>query len=291
MVPSTPANPDFLKLWDFSNPAGTETRFLELLPEAEKSGDTVNRLQLLTQIARTQGLQGKFDEAHYTLDGVARELDANESLEGIAIAKTRYALERGRLFNSSGKPSDAMPCFEDAMRVAREAKLARLEVDAIHMLAIAAPTAEARINWGLQAAARARELNEIGWLTAIYNNLGEEYRAVKRYDEALKCFQALIESQRSLGKQVDRYARVDEAKMLRLTGKPEESLARMHELEKELHEEDGFVFEEIAESLLAMNRDTEPYFAKAFAKLRDVAWLCKYEPERLERLKQLAATV
>lgn len=284
------SSPEFLKLWDFSNPAGTEAKFREQLPEAAKSGDRVYLLQLLTQIARTQGLQGKFDEAHRTLDSVAEELKASDSIEGIAIARTRYALERGRVFNSSGKPADAMPCFEEAMNVAREAKLSRLDVDAMHMLAIAAATSEARMDWGIKAANRAKELNEIGWLTAIYNNLGEEYRAIKRYDEALKCFQSLIESQKSLGREPNRYARVDEAKMLRLTGSPRESLAKMRELEKELSEEDGFVCEELAEAHLATNdaAAAKSYFVKAYAKLKDEKWLADCEPDRLERLKVLA---
>lgn len=290
MPSRTQSSPEFLQLWNFSNPAGTEAKFRELLPDAEKSPDTVYLLQLLTQIARAQGLQARFDEAHQTLDRVEAEIRSHGRGDGIAIAKTRYFLERGRVFNSSGKPAEAMPCFEEAMNVARAAKLPRLEVDAIHMLAIAAPDSESRIRWGNIAASRAKELNETGWLAAIYNNLGEEYRAMKRYDEALRCFQALIESERSLGREVNRYARVDEAKMLRLTGRPHDSLAKMRELEKELKDEDGFVCEEIAEALLATHRAAEAkrYFSMAHASLKDVTWLAEVEPDRLERLKKLA---
>ena len=55
-------------MWDYNDPAGTGKKFLELLPDAKASGDRSYLAQLLTQIARTRGLQMKFDEAHKTLD-------------------------------------------------------------------------------------------------------------------------------------------------------------------------------------------------------------------------------
>jgi hypothetical protein len=51
---------DFDKLWNFNDPAESERKFRALPPDAE----------VQTQIARAQGLQRKFDEAHKTLDAV-----------------------------------------------------------------------------------------------------------------------------------------------------------------------------------------------------------------------------
>jgi hypothetical protein len=53
--------PDFDSLWDYSNPDQTEIKFREILLQIPEN-DPVH-LELLTQIARTQGLQRKFDEA------------------------------------------------------------------------------------------------------------------------------------------------------------------------------------------------------------------------------------
>ena len=52
---------------------------------------------------------------------------------------------------------------------------------------------------------------------------------------------------------------------------------------------DGFVYEEIAECLLALGRTAEarPYFAQAYNELSQVGWVASSEPERLARLKQL----
>jgi tetratricopeptide (TPR) repeat protein len=201
-------------------------------------------------------------------------------------------LERGRTLNSSGKSAEALPLFAEAAKVGRDAKLARLEVDAVHMVAIAESDPQKRIEAGIEGVARAKELNEIGWLHALYNNLGEEYRALKQYDKALECFSGIIAAEKQLGRPPERYkyARVDEAKMLRMLGRPTESLAKMRELEPELEEPDGSVAEEIGEALLAMGKGNEakPYFVTAYAKLKDVGWLKESEPQRLERLKELA---
>jgi hypothetical protein len=54
-------------------------------------------------------------------------------------------------------------------------------------------------------------------------------------------------------------------------------------------EQDGFVYEEIAECLLTLNRKEEArkYFAIAYQNLSKDPWLSRDEPERLERLKRL----
>lgn len=46
--------PDFDKLWNFGDPAGTKKKFKEIVPTAKASGNKDYLLQLLTQIARTR---------------------------------------------------------------------------------------------------------------------------------------------------------------------------------------------------------------------------------------------
>ena len=64
--------PNFDSLWNYGDPKGTEEKFRSLLDEAKSSGDNSYYAQLLSQIARTQGLQRKFAEAHKTLDTVRK---------------------------------------------------------------------------------------------------------------------------------------------------------------------------------------------------------------------------
>jgi hypothetical protein len=99
--------PDFEALWDYSHPDQTEAKFREILlsfPEED-----IGFLELLTQIARAQGLQGKFNHAHQTLDQVEQRLG-----EFPSRSKVRYLLERGRVFNSSSAPERARPLFRKA---------------------------------------------------------------------------------------------------------------------------------------------------------------------------------
>ena len=123
--------PDFDALWDYSYPDQTEEKFREILLQIAE--DDSAYLELLTQIARAQGLQRKFDEAHQTLDQVEKRLNDYPSR-----AKVRYLLERGRVLNSSGKPEQARPFFEHALDSAKQISEDFFAVDAIHMLAIVA---------------------------------------------------------------------------------------------------------------------------------------------------------
>ena len=63
--------PRFDDWWDYNDASATEARFRDLLPAAETAGDDAYLAELLTQIARTEGLQRRFDDAHATLDRAA----------------------------------------------------------------------------------------------------------------------------------------------------------------------------------------------------------------------------
>ena len=63
--------PDFDALWDYSHPDKSEERFRETILHIPE--DDPAHLELLTQIARAQGLQHKFDRAHQTLDQVEND--------------------------------------------------------------------------------------------------------------------------------------------------------------------------------------------------------------------------
>ena len=90
------------RLWDFDDPAASEGRFRERLATAE--GD--ERLELLTQVARAQGLQRRFDDAHRTLDKVERAIGT-----AAPRVRVRLLLERGRAYRSGGSAQRAIPPF------------------------------------------------------------------------------------------------------------------------------------------------------------------------------------
>ena len=285
---SSPSLPDFDALWDYANPAQTERKFREILPQFPE--DDPAFLELLTQIARTQGLQRKFREAHETLDRVERRLGGTPSR-----ARIRYLLERGRVLNSSGRPDEARPFFEQAFDLARDLNEDFYAVDALHMLAIVAPPEES-LALNLQAISMAESSQQeraCNWLGSLYNNTGWSYHDMGDYASALEIFEKAEAWQRTRGRVSEtRIAAWTVARTLRSLGRVEEALARQMKLKEEFDsagENDGFVLEEIGECLLALDRQQEakPYFAKAYNLLSQDPWLTEKEPERLQRLKEL----
>jgi lipopolysaccharide/colanic/teichoic acid biosynthesis glycosyltransferase len=72
--------------WEYSDPSVSEERFRSALDAA----DADQRLELITQIARTCSLRWRFEEAHQLLDQVESQLSSAG-----ARPKARYELERG----------------------------------------------------------------------------------------------------------------------------------------------------------------------------------------------------
>ena len=85
---------DIDSFWEYTNPAVSEARFRTALTSAH--GD--ERLELLTQIARTYGLRQRFSEAHDVLNQVEEQLIGAGPRPCV-----RYLLERGRTFNAGGE--------------------------------------------------------------------------------------------------------------------------------------------------------------------------------------------
>lgn len=280
---------EFDSLWDYSDPNQTEIRFREVLLQV--SEDNLAYLELLTQIARAQGLQQKFDRAHQTLDQVERRLGKYSSR-----ARVRYLLERGRVFNSSGQPDEARPFFEQALEMARELSEDSYAVDAIHMLAIvASPASALDLNLrAIQMAEASPQPKARQWLGALYNNLGWTYHDAGEYASALEIFEKAEAVRREQGRVPElRIAQWCVARALRSLNRVEEALSKQMALKEEFElagEVDGYVFEELGECLLALNRTDEarPYFGKAHEVLLQDLRLAEKEPARLARLKELS---
>ncbi len=282
---------DFDTLWNYDNPAETERQFRQLLPDAESSGDISYLAQLLTQIARTQGLQRQFDAAHQSLDIVSKLLT-----DELQTARVRYLLERGRVFNSSGNPELARPLFMEAWELAQAAHEDSYGVDAAHMLAIVSASDE-QMQWNLKAVALAESSSQPRarkWLGSLYNNIGWTYHDLGQYAEALAIFEKALRYREEQGEiSTIRIAKWCIARTLRSLGRTQEALDQQRALLSE-HQaagtSDGYVSEEIAECLLALSKGEEarPYFAEAYAELSKDEWLVANESARLERLKSLS---
>ncbi|MFN8177912.1 MAG: tetratricopeptide repeat protein [bacterium] len=281
----------FDDLWDYDDPASTEARFREILPRLEAAKDASLALQLRTQIARTMSLRRRFDEAHALLDDVAARLDGAPP-----VVRVRYLLERGRTLNSAGRASDARPLFLDAFAIARTCGEDGFAVDAAHMVAIV-ETGDASVRWnemGLALARTSKEPRARRWRGSLLNNLAWTHHGRGELERAHALFEEALEARREDGKpaEID-VARWCVARSLRSLGRVDEALAAQRLLLSDMdaagRRRDGFVFEEIAECLLALGRADEarPWCAKAWDVLSKLEWLVASEPARLERLRRL----
>lgn len=167
------------ELWDFSDAAGSEAR---LRAAAADETDAAARAELETQVARALGLQERFDEADAVLDAVA--------IEDAAVA-ARAALERGRVRNSAGDPEAAVPYFLAAVDAASGAGLSFLQVDALHMLAIAEPDqAEQWTSAAFGALQGVAEPRTLRWNVSLHNNAGWRLFDAGRPDDAITEFES-----------------------------------------------------------------------------------------------------
>ncbi len=284
--------PDIDKAWNFRDPAASEASFRKMVSEGEKAGDTAWTLEAKTQLARSLGLQQRFDEAHDVLDGVEAELTGDKPR-----LRARFLLERGRVLNSSGRPGDAIPRFKQAIEAANLAGDEYLAVDAAHMLGIVESPAAA-IDWNERAIRMAESASDPAarrWLGPLYNNLAWTYNDRGEHEKALALFERDIAFREAQSQRFEAsIATWSRAVTLRYLGRVEEALAVQQSLVDHPYRQgnaaEGYTHEEIGECLLALGRDAEarPHFAIALERLGSDEWLQANEPERLARLKQLA---
>jgi tetratricopeptide (TPR) repeat protein len=177
--------------WDFDDLDVTGQRFRELL-DAEPTDE--GRAEVLTQLARVEGLRGRFEEGDRLLD------EADMVASSSALVRARVELERGRLRRSSGDSDGALPLFEAAFEIAMAVDHEFLLVDAAHMAAIAAPKQDTRMAWtqrGIELAEASSDPEVTYWLGPLFNNLGWDHYDAGQYEAALAAFErALVERER-----------------------------------------------------------------------------------------------
>jgi tetratricopeptide (TPR) repeat protein len=277
---------DIDAFWEYSDPALSEQRFRQALETAGSD----ERLELLSQIARTHGLRSQFDQAHALLD----ELEGQLAYAG-PRPRLRYLLERGRTFNSSGERERARGLFVEAWEQARSAGQVGLAVDAAHMVAITHSGTLEAIPWterGLELARSSPDAKAQALIPAMLNNSAWDLFDMGRFAEALPWFEEAREEwvRRGQAKQIH-FARWAVGRCLRALGRHQEALEIHRALEAQAAgEPDGFVYEEIGENLAALGQPepARPYFAKAAEELSKDEWFVKNEAARLASLKERA---
>ena len=243
---------DIDSYWEYSDPAGSESKFRAALDSA--TGD--ERLEILTQIARTFSLRKRFDEAHRLLDQIEPQL-----AKAGPRPRIRTQLERGRTFNSAQDVAKARDQFLRGWEDASAAGLEGLAVDAAHMVAITYSGTADAIPWnerGLALARGSKEPKARALIPAMLNNAAWDLHDLGRCAEALPLFEEALREWTARAKpQQIRVAKWSVARCLRSLGRFQEALEAQRALEKEYASEgevDKNVLEEIAENLAALGR-------------------------------------
>ena len=177
--------PDRLRgLWDFSDLDASEERLRAQLG-AEDTDE--GRAEVLTQLARVEGLRDRFDEGE-------RLLVEAESLAGhSAVARARVDLERGRLRRSGGDPDAARPLFESAFATALDDGRYFIAADAAHMVALVAPGRDGFVEWTSRGIELAEQHEAAAyWRGPLLNNLGWKQYEAGEYDTALETFRRAL---------------------------------------------------------------------------------------------------
>jgi tetratricopeptide (TPR) repeat protein len=263
-------------LWDFDDLDVSEQR---LRAQLELETTAAGRAEVLTQLARVEGLRGRFDECDALL----------EHAEALGGAEARVLLERGRRERSSGQHGAGFASFEQAFELAEASGDEVLAVDAAHMLAIV-DDSEA---WTARAVEIAEASDDPGvryWLGPLYNNIGWSRYEAGDAPGALEAFELALVSRerddpRPYPREIARYA---VGKALRAVGRPDEAVTALEECVAWAAAEgieDGWFHEELAESYAALGQDAEAQeqARRALALAPD-----DDDPSRLERLRVLA---
>jgi len=245
---------DITKLWDFSDPKISETRFRQAMVEA--SAD--DRLILLTQVARSYGLRKEFSEARDILASIEPSIS-----QASAEAQTHYRLELGRTYASPAHSKEsrtvendkkAKDSYMSAFETAKNAHLDTLAIDALHMMPFVASEPESQLKWNLKAIdymERSSQADAKRWEGSLRNNLGYAKHLSGEYDDALTQFQLSLAA-------YDRDGKVDAVRIahwmiawtLRAQKKYPQAIEIQLRLEREFQDAgnpDPYVFEELVQ--------------------------------------------
>ncbi len=229
--------PNLTALWDFDDPASSETRFRLAMRGAGGRDQQV----LMTQLARAVGLQGRYDDALGLL-AATTAVDPEVS--------ARIALERGRVLRSRGLPELARPAFEAAVSAA--VGVDEVHVDALHMLALVATPEEqpALHEEALRIARASHDMRARDWDASLLNDIGMAHADAGEWHDALAAFEnawTARERQGHAGR--TRVARWMVAWAMRHLDRVDDALEMQRSIKVELEaigEHDRFVDEELA---------------------------------------------
>lgn len=266
----------------------TEAHIQALLPQTPR---TAGAVEMYSQLARAQALQGKIDEARATLDQAQRLLAEEKIVD--ARAELRCMLEQGRLLCLSRNPAKAHDFFVQAWNMANETKHIFFAIDAALMLSTLRPP-RFQNEWlqrALGLAQTARDGLSHLWITQLFFLNGWHEFDFRQFDKALESFnRALAQPNEDEAKSFPLYW--SKARTMRALGQTQEALAIHEQLVAKMDKRgqvSGHVYLEIAECKQALNahQEAKTFFEMAYAELSADGWYSDNKSDELARMKYL----
>ena len=274
-------------LWDFGDLDASEGRLRAQL-DAETSD--AGRAEVLTQLARVEGLRDRFAEGEELVQQAERL--AGDS----AVALARIDLERGRLLRSGGNAEAAFPLFESAFETALAAGQEFVAADAAHMAALAAGNRDGFVEWTTRGIELADEREGASyWLGPLLNNLGWELYEAGEHEPALDAFERALEARERAPQNAEpiALARYAVGKALRALGRADEAIPLLEQAvgwAAGAGQPDGWFHEELAEEYAAVARvdDARAQARLALPMLEETDPAVADDSARVARLRELA---
>jgi tetratricopeptide (TPR) repeat protein len=289
----------FESLWSSGIPASIEDAIRAAIANGSTE-PTAWQAQIRTQLALALAMQTQFAQAHQQLDEAERFI---KSLPP-SVSHVRIALERGRVFHQAGDIQSARRFFEQAQQLGHETKALFYLVDALHMLAIIAESAEEKLNWNEKAIVIAQSgqcERSKRWLGSLWNNKGQWLYQMEQWEGSFDAYKRTLEFR--IEEQYlpnIRFAQWTLARGHRALSRPEQAIQLLNELDatyRTMHESKEYDFPEplytmfhgmVLEELALAHWSLTHIFAQRGLSLLEAAPIIhQHEPNRLEQLRSL----
>jgi tetratricopeptide (TPR) repeat protein len=286
---------DFDLLWNPLNVPASEAalRARYLATSTQPQVDKSAAIEVLSLIARAESSQNRLAEAKVTLQQAQNLLNQETPLH--VSAKIRWLLESGRIAILEKTPSQARTAFSEAFTLASNSGEDYLAVETAQMIATVEPQKSQQewINRAIGIAEISPQMEAKRWLGSLYTSLGWKLYDLRQYEKSLETFQKSLSHLKLHGSDREIFlAKWSAGKVLRTMNRTEEALAIQKGLLSELGiggAKDGRLFEELAECLHTLKRESEAeiYFDLAYRELSNDEWVTDNQPVKLKRLKDM----
>ncbi len=157
--------------------------YMKTAKQAQEEFNLSIESEALAQVARVNLILGNKDDGRVYLEKAAGRVSESDP-----YGWSRYLGVKGRFEWQDDNLKESKLTFENMYNYCVVNSLWGRAVDAAHMVAIVAETAEEQIKWGHIGIEAAEANDQQRWLGPLWNNMAGTYYDIKQYDSTLICY-------------------------------------------------------------------------------------------------------